>query len=472
MAQSFGKVQPKSIFPELKAGTFHHEASDQFFNVYERAGSRYLKRHQLGFNGTPANVLEAPIDYWFGSGNHARSFLSRTKSHELIELPITWYTENGGYWAMSPGYDRPDHAGFSRSITYRCLFCHSGYPEVAGAVATEGGTRFPELMPEGIDCQRCHGPGRDHVAAVHSRLSPEQVRSSIVNPARLSVDRQMEVCMQCHLETTSLRLPAVLLRYGRGIFSYRPGEPLENYVLHFDRAAGTGSDRFEFASSAYRLRQSRCYVESRGGLTLTTCHNPHEPSDSPRAANRHSEACQQCHRATVEKLSAERRHPPAQECASCHMPKRRPSDAIHVTVTDHCIRKRPEVDSRNPLIERHDGNTPPYRGEVVLYYPSELAKNPETELYLAVAQVKHEANLVEGLRKLEVAVAQRPARPEFSFELAEGFRLAGKLDKAFAFYEESCARTPFDWRAFYRLGTTLSAVGKLEGAARALARAR
>ena len=473
MARSFGKVQAQGIFPELAAGAFHHEGSEQFFSVYQRGGKPYLKRHQIGFDGPATNVLEASIDYWFGSGNHARSFLNRTKSQEFVELPITWYTEKGGFWAMSPGYDRPDHAGFSRNITYRCMFCHSGYPEVATEASGGEGTHFPDPVPEGIDCQRCHGAGQDHVDAVRQRLSLEQVRSSIVNPARLSLDRQMEVCMQCHLETTSLRLPAAALRYGRGVFSYRPGEPLENYVLHFDRAPGSGSDRFEFASSAYRLRQSECYRASRGALTCTTCHNPHEPSDSPAAASRHLEACQRCHRATVEKLLAERRHPVSQDCASCHMPKRRPSDAIHVMVTDHFIRKRPEADPPGPLIERHDGNTPPYRGEVVLYYPSKLAKTPENELSMAVAQVKHEANLDEGLRKLEGAIAQHsPTGPRFYFELAEGFRHAGKLDRAIAFYEQACSRTPLDWRAFYRLGTTLSAVGNLDRAAPALERAR
>ncbi len=59
--------------------------------------------------------------------------------------------------------------------------------------------------------------------------------------------------MQCHLETTSLKLPANLLRFGRGVFSFRPGEPLEDYLLHFDRAPGSGFEpRFEFGA-AYRF---------------------------------------------------------------------------------------------------------------------------------------------------------------------------------------------------------------------------
>ena len=39
----------------------------------------------------------------------------------------------------------------------------------------------------------------------------------------------MEVCTQCHLETTSAPLPNAIRRFDRGPFSYRPGEPLSAF---------------------------------------------------------------------------------------------------------------------------------------------------------------------------------------------------------------------------------------------------
>ncbi len=513
MARTFGVVRSENEFPELKRGAYEHEASDESFTVYARDGSSYIKRHQAGFDGAVTNEFEARIDYWIGSGNHARSYINRTKAGELIELPISWYAENGGHWAMNPGYDRPDHAGFSRKISFRCMSCHNGNIQLQSQADTgEGSARFPERLPTGIDCQRCHGPGQAHIevarqVAARKGAPLESVRNTIVNPARLSHERRMEVCMQCHLETTSLRLPATLLRYGRGVFSYRPGEPLENYILHFDRAQGLAQrptrnqsndpasdrsadravtyqsedeDRFEFTSAAYRLRKSACFLKSRGSLTCVSCHNPHEPSNTPSAQSRYVEACQSCHQTTVRQLVAARRHPASQDCASCHMPKRRPKDAIHTVITDHLIRRRWDKWDRwdrwdvggGQLVEKNDGNTPPYRGRVSLYYPSKPEKTAENELYLAIAQVKHDANLDRGIVELEAAIARHaPSRSEFYFELAEAYRRAGDPKKAVAFYEQSCARSPADWRHFYRLGTSLTATGQPERAAAALERA-
>jgi hypothetical protein len=62
--------------------------------VYPRRENAYLQRWQTGFNGSAANYSGTEIDYWFGSGDHAPSYINRTASGELIELSLTWYSEN------------------------------------------------------------------------------------------------------------------------------------------------------------------------------------------------------------------------------------------------------------------------------------------------------------------------------------------------------------------------------------------
>ena len=54
---------------------------------------------------------------------------------------------------------------------------------------------------EGITCTRCHGDGTKHVALREAGKGPAagQADSSIVNPKRLSNQKQLRICQQCHL---------------------------------------------------------------------------------------------------------------------------------------------------------------------------------------------------------------------------------------------------------------------------------
>src|SRR5262245_615745 len=257
MGRSFFRPTAANTIEDYKTkNTFYHAASDRYYTMIERDSRYFQRRHQLGADGKPTNIVEDEIQYVLGSGNHARTYLPETEQKKLVELPIAWYAEQGGYWGMNPGYDWKHHSDFRRKVTMECVFCHNGYPESkTDSDRADMEAVFPSNVPEGIDCQRCHGPGGAHVRAPQA--------GNIVNPAKLSRDRSLEVCMQCHLETTSAPLPYAVRRAGRGVFSYKPGEPLSDYATHFDHAPGTGhDDKFEIAGSAYRLRKSLCFQKS------------------------------------------------------------------------------------------------------------------------------------------------------------------------------------------------------------------
>jgi len=462
MGRSLSQLSPGAVIADFERNnSFYHQASDRYYTMYRKDGQYYERRHQIGFDGKETNVIEQQIDFVIGSGNHARTYLHRTPDGKLVELPVAWYAEKGGHWAMNPGFDNEHHSDFRRQVMYECVFCHTGYPEIPPAGDRSGmEPLFPGHIPLGIDCQRCHGPGRDHIRAAGSG-KPELIRSSIVDPRLLSTERQLELCMQCHLETTSARLPHTILRFDRGAFSYRPGEPLANFVLHFDHAPGTGhDDKFEIAQQAYRLRKSACFEKSGGKLICTTCHDPHTAVRADAAAEHYASVCRGCHAQQMQRLVASSRHTAASNCIECHMPKRRTDDVVHVVMTDHYIqRRKPARDLVAPLAERQTTEQTLYNGPVVPYYPQRLP--PEDEIYAAVAQVKQSNNLKAGIPQLAAALRDHPAKNgEFYFELAEAYAKNGQNQESIHSYQEALRREPNSRPAWLGLGRSLSKSGE------------
>ena len=475
MGRSLYKPTPDNIVEDYKKPEFVHSLSNTHYAMTVRDGIPFQRRWQIGFDGGQTNVEEMKIDYVIGSGNHSRSYLHRMANGGYIELPLSWYSEKGGYWAMSPGFNS-HHPATRRFVSYECVFCHDAAPKIpAGHDGPNSDPVFVGELPEGIDCQRCHGPGGKHLRVVQTAGSKlEDVRASIVNPARLNPSRQMDLCMQCHLEPTSSEIPSLIRRFNRGPFWFLAGEPLSNFLLAFDQAPGTGhDDKFEIVnSSAYRLRQSQCFLKSGEAMTCSTCHDPHDAPRGPEAASHYSGVCRQCHASQIDAQVTAGSHPAAAECISCHMPKRRTEDVVHVVVTDHLIQRRPAGNLLADLSERHPSETEEYRGEVVPYYPSPLPPKNENELYLAVAQVALRNNLEKGVPQLVRAIERaQPREPQFYMVLGDAWQNSGKPQQAVTAYERALMLKPDSLHGLMALAGALKASGQLSRASEKLERA-
>jgi predicted CXXCH cytochrome family protein len=424
MARSFRSALETFTPDEFNGATFFHEASREWFRMQRRDGAPYVRRWQTAADGSETNVLEDRVDYVIGAGDQAVSYLHRTRDNKLIELPVSWYRENGGHWGISPAYDRPDHPGFSREINFACLQCHNAYP-IAATNGMPGESIFPSQMPDAIDCQRCHGPGQNHVDAASSGKPSAAIRAAIVNPAKLSPERRKDVCLQCHLETTSSRLPAFLFRAGRSIFSYRPGEPLGDFALALDRSVP--ADSVELVSAPYRLARSACRTLSGESLECTSCHDPHRAVPREETLRKTNGLCVSCHAPHNAQIN----------CVSCHMPTVKAADVIHASVTDHWISKpRAASDSKQEVNAR---SAAPYAGPVVPYYPpgfdsgfdGGFDSGFDGPIDQALAQVQ--SNPAEALALLN----RQAISPAFAAEAGRAFLTLMQPAKAIALLREA-----------------------------------
>ena len=77
------------------------------------------------------------------------------------------------------------------------------------------------------------------------------------------------------------------------------------------------------------------------------------------------------------------------------------------------------------------------------YYPENPSKSPETEMYLALAQIKDRSNLQAGLQQLSALIEKyHPSQAGFYSGLGEGYRAAGDLVRAVSCFEEATRRAP------------------------------
>jgi hypothetical protein len=257
---------------------------------------------QTAIWGTPpyTTTRTEPIDLVIGSGRKGQTYLYWT-GDRLFQLPVSYWIELG-QWVNSPGY-RDGVANFNRPVISRCLECHASYADSLEGPQPNNRYKMTSVVL-GISCERCHGPGREHVAR-HRSGSTDISARWIVNPARLPRDREVEVCAQCHAgHGKPLAAP----------FSYVSGERLDAY-LELDRP-DPKSKIDVHGNQVALLQRSRCY-QSSAKMTCSTCHNVHE---SQRDAAAFSSRCLACHTNKNCGMYSKMGDKIALNCIDCHMP--------------------------------------------------------------------------------------------------------------------------------------------------------
>jgi hypothetical protein len=272
--------------------------------LYFRMDAREDGFYQTAVAGWPGQLRKESrrVDVVVGSGVRGQSYLY-WGGEQLFELPVSYWSD-GSRWINSPGY-KNGTANFSRAVAPRCLECHTTSIEPLSLDPLTNRYRKESLVV-GIGCERCHGPGAEHIARRASKTTTQTATSgeAILNPATFSRDRKVDLCALCHngIRTEEMA-PA---------FSFVSGDSLDNYLRPNVGEIAAHPD--VHGNQVGLLQKSRCY-QSSPTMSCSTCHDVHQPE---RAAAEYSAKCLSCH--SVEHLPKTAAHAIAGNCIDCHMP--------------------------------------------------------------------------------------------------------------------------------------------------------
>ncbi|MBC7526032.1 MAG: cytochrome C [Chthonomonadaceae bacterium] len=250
---------------------------------------------------------------WVIGHRWKQRFIGVVNGEEVV-FPAQWsikeakwqpYTGKADWWY-------PLHPDWKTRSNFKlCAGCHS----------TGVDTKTQTWKELNITCESCHGPGKAH--------SLKPAVENIVNPARLSTERSVEVCLSCHQAGKpggdELAWPA----------GFSPGKKLADYWKGF-APEGKQTSEFWTNGTAHKNRvQGNTFLQSKmhfAGLQCSSCHDSHgsrHTSMTLKSATTNA-LCLTCHGPGKQvgpnyvSITEHTHHAPnstGSQCISCHMAK-------------------------------------------------------------------------------------------------------------------------------------------------------
>lgn len=337
--RSMSRMNSSNIIEEFPQKEAVYDSSRNFYYEMIRLDdSFYQKEYRLDDDGNIVHERVEEAQYIIGSGKDLRMYFYQDNGM-YYQLPLTWYVHENR-WDMSPGYSEFNNVRFSRYVSPMCFSCHNGHMELS----TTANNRYNGKIHLGIGCEDCHGPGDLHVRQENKEdiILPNENAVTIVNPPKLSPQRRIDVCQQCHLEGQ-----AWALNGDNTWFDFRPGMLLKTHRSVYS-PSDVIKEAFRVANSAYRLSLSRCFEGSHSTMTCDLCHDPHRMNIT-MTVDYNRQNCQKCHPPqSLPGAKSRFAHSDTDNCIPCHMKSTGTENTLHgVKNTDHWIRVNAEEDSIN-----------------------------------------------------------------------------------------------------------------------------
>jgi predicted CXXCH cytochrome family protein len=220
------------------------------------------------------------------------------------------YFVKDDWWA--PFYP-PDN--FKRPTSSTCDGCHSVNYDIAAKTVTEWN----------VGCERCHGPGSEHLT--------NTISASIINPERLDYVQANDTCIQCHSQGRPLTSP-IDGKYYDWPVGFHMGKKLDDYwKLEGHKLGVTTFTHFADGTAHKNRMQGNDFVTSSmytHGVTCFTCHDPHGTENDSMLRKPASALCLDCHgpgspngprTPTIEAHTHHKAESSGSDCIACHMPK-------------------------------------------------------------------------------------------------------------------------------------------------------
>jgi len=265
-----------------------------------------------------AAIQSEPFGVVIGSGRKGQTYLYWDSS-KLFQLPVSYYTPLDS-WCNSPGYSI-NYVRFNRPITGECIECHGTYAKIDKEVNNH--TFFDKSsIIYGVDCERCHGPGAEHVA-FHTANPDEKKAKFIINAKLLGRQQRLDACALCHSGFRNGIQPP---------FTFKVGEKLDEYSsVRYNPDSASSLD--VHGNQYGLLTSSKCFKMSPQ-MDCSSCHNVHV--NEVRSPKLFSQRCMTCHteanhntctKSPVKGLVL------GDNCIDCHMPAL-PSKKIFLQLSD------------------------------------------------------------------------------------------------------------------------------------------
>jgi predicted CXXCH cytochrome family protein len=198
-------------------------------------------------------------------------------------------------------------------------------PLCDGCHSVDYNIRTHQVTEWNVGCERCHGPGGEHLA--------HPTRTNILNPAAMNYVAASDTCIQCHSQGRRVNGP-IEGKYYDWPVGYSVGGNLRDYWKLEEPNLGQ-QDFYYFAEgTAHKNRmQGNDFVQSvmyTRGITCFDCHDVHGTGNYAQLRKPAQQLCLDCHSPgspngprtpTIEAHTHHKETSAGSECIACHMPQ-------------------------------------------------------------------------------------------------------------------------------------------------------